>query len=201
MSCPKIRSLICGALLAACMPVLAQQADAPITQQTVEKLIQRLAAAEARIKELEDRLGPQVGQPAPPAAAPAPELPPPEEPHDHMDMAAGGPALKIRGFLDLNLGFGTDANALIFPLGAPVHTTFQSGEFDLFMSSRLSGKISFLDEVVIGSDATNYWGLDIERLQLTYKVNPYFEISGAYSNPKMIMRSLPVPVLDDPDEG
>ena len=178
MSCPTIRSLICGALLAACMPVLAQQADAPITQQTVEKLIQRLAAAEARIKELEDRLGPQVGQPAPPAAAPAPELPPPEEPPDHMDMAAGGPALKIRGFLDLNLGFGADANALIFPLGAPVHTTFQSGEFDLFMSSRLSDKISFLDEVVIGSDATNYWGLDIERLQLTYKVNPYFEISG-----------------------
>ncbi len=30
----------------------------------------------------------------------------------------------------------------------------------------------------MASDQTNYWGLDIERLQLTYKQNKYFEISG-----------------------
>ncbi len=95
-----------------------------------------------------------------------------------MDMSEGGPRMKIRGFADFNLGVGSVANPLIFPLPAPVHTTFQSGEFDLFFSSRLSRCLSFLGEVVIGSDQTNEWGLDIERLQITLRASPFFEISG-----------------------
>jgi hypothetical protein len=79
---------------------------------------------------------------------------------------------------DFNLGFGSAANALIFPLPAPVHNTFQFGEVDLFLSSRLSSKLSMVSEIIYGSDQTNFWGLDIERLQLTYKVNPYFQFSG-----------------------
>src|SRR5581483_2283037 len=47
-----------------------------------------------------------------------------------------------------------------------------------FMSSKLSDRLSFVSELVVGSDPTNEWGLDIERLQLTYKRNKYFEISG-----------------------
>ena len=61
---------------------------------------------------------------------------------------------------------------------APATTTFQFGEFDLFLSSRLSKKINFLAEIVYGSDHTNVWGLDIERLQVTYKPSQYFEIGG-----------------------
>ena len=61
---------------------------------------------------------------------------------------------------------------------APVHNTFQIGEFDLFLSSRLSRQVSFLSELVIGADQTNSWGLDIERLQISYKPSHYFEISG-----------------------
>jgi hypothetical protein len=99
--------------------------------------------------------------------------------HEHsMQLPGGGPVLKIRGFADFNLGFGSDANSLIFPLPKPVHNTFQIGEFDLFFSSRLSRKVSFLSELIVGTDASNEWGLDIERLQISYKVNHYFEISG-----------------------
>lgn len=121
------------------------------------------------------------------AAAPTPAelLAPPEqvaapEEHEHtIRMPGGGPELKIRGFADFNLDFGTAANPLIFPLDVPkVHNTFQFGEFDLFLSSRLSQKVSFVSEIVYGSDATNVWGLDIERLQVSYKVNPYFQVSG-----------------------
>jgi hypothetical protein len=102
-----------------------------------------------------------------------------ESSHEHtMELPGGGPALKIRGFFDFNLGLGTSANPLIFPLGAPPHNTFQAGEFDLFMTSELSDSLSFLSEVIIGSDATNEWGLDIERVQLTYKPSDYFQISG-----------------------
>jgi hypothetical protein len=95
-----------------------------------------------------------------------------------MELPGGGPTLKIRGFFDMDFGVGSDANPLIFPLGAPAHTTFQLGEFDLFISSHLSKELSFLSEVIIGADATNYWGLDIERAQLTYRPSEYFELSG-----------------------
>src|SRR5262249_17967148 len=85
-----------------------------------------------------------------------------------MELPGGGPALKIRGFLDFNLGLGTDANPLIYPLGARAHSSFQLGELDLFMTSKLSDTVSFLSEIVIGSDATNAWGVDIDREQLSY---------------------------------
>ncbi len=124
---------------------------------------------------------------AEPAAAPAVEAAPvpsvQSEPesggHEHsMQLPGGGPVLKIRGFADFNLGFGSDANPLIFPLPPPIHNSFQIGEFDLFLSSKLSKQVSFLGEIVIGADQTNFWGLDIERMQISYKPSHYFEVSG-----------------------
>ena len=102
-----------------------------------------------------------------------------EPPGGHsMELPGGGPALKIRGFLDFNLGLGTDANPFIYPLGRMPHSSFQLGELDLFMTSKLSDTVSFLSEVIIGSDATNAWGIDIERAELTYKPSDYFQISA-----------------------
>ncbi len=204
------------------MPAAAQQsATAPgeqtvvVSQKTIDDLRKELAAHEARIKELEDRLAQQSNRPTPdqvtpapqpaaaqpPASAAGPQAPataatpapatsapetPPESPSPDMmasqghtmDLPGGGPKLNIRGFFDFNFGIGRDANPLIFPLNAPIHSTFQSGEFDLFITSKLSDTISFLSELVVGSDPTNEWGLDIERLQLTYRPSPYFEISA-----------------------
>jgi len=101
------------------------------------------------------------------------------DPHDHMlNMPGGGPTLKIRGFFDFDYGMGSVANPLIFPLGAPTHDTFQAGEFDLFISSKLSKHLSFIGEIVFGSDRTNLFGIDIERYELTYKHNKYFELSA-----------------------
>jgi hypothetical protein len=98
--------------------------------------------------------------------------------HDHTMEIPGGPALKIRGFLDLNFLAGSPANPLQFPLGVPSHTTFQLGEFDLFVTSKLSEDLSFLAEMVVAADQTNQVGVDLERLQLTYKASPFFEVSG-----------------------
>ena len=106
---------------------------------------------------------------------------PERSPEHTMQIPGGGPELKIRGFLDFNFGLGSVANPLIYPLTIPpqpVHNSFQFGEFDLFMTSQLSDTVGFLSEVVFGSDASNFWGIDIERAQLTYKPNDYFQISG-----------------------
>jgi hypothetical protein len=100
-----------------------------------------------------------------------------------------GPALSIRGFFDFNFGVGSIANPLVFPIidngcgtcGNPVtppHTTFQAGEFDLFFTSKLSDRLSFLAEVVLGPDTTNEFNVDIERYQLTYQANRYFSVSA-----------------------
>jgi hypothetical protein len=173
---------------------------------TIEKLADRVAAQEARIQELEaDRAAVRAAAgiqpvkfepavyaspaaPAEPPAAPVPPANPVVEPpqnsvgedaHDHMvQLPGGGPALKIRGFFDFNFGLGTASNNLVFPLPPAGRSTFQAGEMDLFLSSKLARNLSFIGEIVIGSDQTNEWGLDIERIQLTYRPSKYFEISG-----------------------
>ncbi len=107
----------------------------------------------------------------------------------NMQIPGGGPKLNIRGFFDFNFGAGSIANPLIFPIATngcqtcgnpqtPAHSTFQAGEFDLFMTSKLSEHMSFIGEVVFGADTTNEFSIDIERYQLTYRQNDYFSISA-----------------------
>jgi hypothetical protein len=194
-------------------------AQQPVSQSMVEELLRRLAASEARIGELEQKVvalsaspstsapvaltttaGPSIASPQQTIsiATPVPGAPLPAEtstdalkdPHDHMiNLPGGGPTLKIRGFFDFNFGVGSIANPLVYPIAddgcgtcgnpaTPAHTTFQAGEFDLFMTSQLSEHLSFVAEVVLGPDNTNVFGLDIERYQLTYKVNRYLSATG-----------------------
>jgi hypothetical protein len=124
------------------------------------------------------------------SAAPAPQETPVTQAADvdmggHSMSIPGGPVIKFRGFFDFNFGVGSIANPLVFPIidggcgtcGNPVtipHTSFQAGEFDLFITSKLSQRLSFLAEVVLGPDDTNIFGVDIERYQLTYKANRNF---------------------------
>jgi hypothetical protein len=147
-------------------------------------------AAPAPLSSLPEKVesAPSSSTVASPAVAPIPmatvasiPAPPPQDEGGHDMTLLGGPKLNIRGFLDFNLGLGSIANPLIYPLTippTPVHNTFQLGEFDLFLNSRLSSTISFLGEVVLAADASNFWGLDVERAQITYKPSEYFQISG-----------------------
>jgi hypothetical protein len=166
------------------------------SQTTIQALLDRLTAAEARIRELELR----QNLPAPPTQASAapgmaliphanpgadpstagvsPAQPEPDDLHEHTMEIPGGPELKIRGFFDFNYGMGRNANPLQFPLGDQAHNTFQAGEFDLFVTSKLSEHFDFIGEMVFGWDQTNYLGVDIERYQLNYKQNEYFQISA-----------------------
>ncbi len=173
----------------------------------ISQLTDQLRAQDARLKELEAEVSqlkqaqanpPAAGAAPPtgaePAAAPPAEAPPlpvmqQEEGGGHNMSLGGGPVLNIRGFFDFNFGAGSIANPLVFPIinngcgncGNPLtppHTAFQAGEFDLFLTSKLSHSLSFLAEVVLGPDDTNVFGPDIERYSLTYKANRYFSASA-----------------------
>jgi hypothetical protein len=175
--------------------------------------LDRLAAQEARIQQLELTVRQLTGTASPavigaPAAAPISSLPvvaaaplaalappaiapnqegvttPPDsapseaEAPDHMMSIPNGPILHIRGFFDFNFDKGLAAENLQYPVGTTPNTTFRAGEFDLFMTSQLSDKLSFLAELVFGVDQTNKFDADIERFELTYRPTKYFEISA-----------------------
>jgi len=184
------------------LTVNAQTSSDPApTNETIKQLMDRLSAAEAKIKQLEAaQAGNQAANPTPapatpaattpaaaaapqePAPAPVPEPAPAEAPTDqsmdHMMTVPGGPVLHFRGFFDIDFDKGLAAENLSYPGGTTPNSTFRTGEFDLFMTSQLSDKLSFLSELVFSTDQTNAFGVDLERFQLTYRPSKYFEISA-----------------------
>ncbi len=202
MSRPFIWCCLAFFVLAATLS--AQQSD----QETIRQLTVRLAESERRIQALEEKLGMPATPSAPASALAQASSPSAAEAEanakaaqaqaeaqaegmqgHNMQIPGGGPVLNIRGFFDFNFGTGSIANPLIFPVATngcmvcgnpetPPHTAFQAGEFDLFMTSKLSDHLSFLSEMVFGADTTNEFGIDIERYELTYRLNDYFAISA-----------------------
>lgn len=178
----------------------AQQIDAPkdLNPQTAQVLMQRIDQLEARLKEVEAALA--KSQASNPSIATAqmvkqnPEQPvaPPQEPEhtqepvqapEHQAEAAaahpeGEPMdlnktlMQIRGFADTDL---TGSSMKGF------HTSFSLGQVNLFITSDLSDKLKFLSEVVFEAGPDNVFGVDVERLLLTYRFNKYFNLAvGRY---------------------
>jgi hypothetical protein len=170
-------------------------AQAPDDHQLILQLAEEVRELRAEVSRLKGETpAVPVLQPAPVASllqpvlaavAPVPSTPPavPAQPpadmdHDHMMAIPDGPELHFRGFFDVDFDDGSVAQNLQYPLGVPAHSSFRSGEFDLFMTSQLSDKLSFLAETVFASDQGNDFEVDIERFQLTYQQNQYFQISA-----------------------
>jgi len=163
--------------------LILQQDDHQLILQLLEE-VQDLRAEMIRLKgEVSSPAPDPIPKSAPPiqaALTPASALPPPPDidSHDHMMAIPDGPELHFRGFFDVDFDDGAVAQNLQYPLGVPAHSSFRSGEFDLFMSSQLSEKLSFLAETVFSSDQTNSFSVDLERFQLTYQASQYFQISA-----------------------
>ncbi|MGA8493822.1 MAG: hypothetical protein WB711_25605 [Terriglobales bacterium] len=142
----------------------AQQATSDATTQadTDQQLQQRIKELEIKVKQLEDK-------PAPPAPVP----PPAPEPQPTIDAPVVN---EVAPRLHLNV-FG-DVGAQSYN-----HTpdTFLFGSLDLFMTARLSDKVSTLGEVLFTAENDNSISPDVERLLLTYRQNDYFAASvGRY---------------------
>lgn len=143
--------------------------------------MRRLAESEARIQVLERRLA--VAAPLSSTASavmPEPVAPKTEDlaaalvAHSgHNSMMSAGPRMELRGFADFSYRASSKKGTT---------SSFTLGQFDLFMSSKISEHWSVLAESVIqGDKQTNTFGFEVERLLATYRQNEYLNIAfGRY---------------------
>ena len=151
-------ALIALAWLGFAIPARAQQAsDSPPSQDKInQQLLDRIQQLEKQVQELK-------GQPVAAPAAPAPPPEPAVEPPAVHEVA---PRLQFNVFGDV--GFeATDRKAV-------TSNTFEIGSLDLFMTARLSPKLSLLGEVLFIPGPDNSISPDVERLLLQYRQSDYF---------------------------
>ena len=83
---------------------------------------------------------------------------------------------QIKGFVNIDFGAGTDSSK-------NWNNNFHLGQYDWFVSSQVTDKITFLGESVFEHDGASF-GVDVERVILKYTFNNYFKLSaGKYHTP------------------
>jgi hypothetical protein len=120
---------------------------------------------------------------------------------DTMDAGMGGdqinlpyiPQLKIRGFGDVR-GYLANQNLAVIgnEPGAPMlatqggYSTFSLGLMDLFVTSKISDRFSYLAEIGFEGEApSNGIAVDLERAQLSYTPNDKFSLSAGRTHAMM----------------
>jgi len=152
----------------------AQQTNAPsdMNPQTAQMLLQRMDQLEATVRELRAALAQAtaaIPKPTPPQAAP-PSQPEPEPQAEHPmseGMDLNKTLLRIRGFSDVTL-HGSNLKG--------DNTSFSLGQLDLFITSDVSEKLKFLSEIVFEAGRDNAFGVDVERLLLTYSFGDFLNV-------------------------
>lgn len=165
--------LFCGSLTT---PILrAQQSDASSESdhQLVQQLMKRIEQLEAQVKDLQ--AAGTSGVSRPPANQTSAETPPQvqtgmgaaPEPTGAETMDLNRTLLNIRGFSDVTLHGDNQKGDT---------TSFTIGQVDLFITSNVSDRLKFLSETVFEAGQDNNFGVDIERILLTYSFNDYLNI-------------------------
>lgn len=171
----------CACLLAISLAMgagsaFAQQASTPVDAETVKALIQRVQDLETQVQTLKSQVNsltaasqntPSVSSSSVAAANDTVLVKTMEQAGASMPThgieGLNTPRLQLRGFGDV--GWNTS------DLKGSTNS-FALGQFNLFITSRLSDKASFLAETVIEADpASNLFGIDLERLMLMYSVS------------------------------
>jgi hypothetical protein len=164
-------------ILSATAAANAQNApDDPRTRPVAaDDLARRIGQLEARVKDLEALLARTTATTQAPTTPAVAE--PPASAETAPDAMMGGgdetsPKLRLRGFGDVEAHTSNRPDDRF---------SFGLGQFDLFITSRLSERISFLSEMVLEANLENAFGFEIERAMLQYSVNEHLNIGmGRY---------------------
>jgi hypothetical protein len=166
--------------------VWAQTASSP-DQETVRALVQQVKDLQEKVAALEAKQNPApvASQPAP--AQPSTSTPAPQE-------TAASQEATFRDLHDIHgiqwRGFG-EVNYKVLDQRQPELGTFGFvpgsagnffvGDFDLFLTSKITERANVLAEVVIGEGDAQSFDVDLERVLFKYDYNDYFHLSlGRY---------------------
>jgi hypothetical protein len=160
-------------------PALHAQPSAPQPSddhQLIQQLLRRVNELEAEVKRLRGESVTPAPAPAPsPAAAPqVTETPAPSSAISDATMQgmhslpeiAG---LQFRGFSDNGFTASTQQGS---------HSTFYTGGFNLFMTSRLSDQFSVLGELLFEFTPTNQIVTGLQRAEFHYTPSDYFNLTA-----------------------
>ena len=141
--------------------------------ELIQQLLRRVNELEAEVQRLKQS-APGASQPAAAAAGqqlPAPVLPPASDAQQMLQnmQPTGLPAMHFQGFSDIQY-HASDQKL--------DHNAFSLGQFNLFITNRLSDKFSILAEAVVEADPQNAFGIELERLLFQYSANDYFNLSA-----------------------
>src|SRR5262249_12368842 len=151
-------------------------------QQKIEKLEERLQQVESQQRAAQNsastnppQVPVQIRQEAEtPTAAAQPTVVDTQAAMAAMDHSSQLP-LRIRGYADIGF-FANDG--VITPEN---HPSFVLGQFNLFMTSRISPRAGVLAELVVEPESDNGVGVDLERLLFNYSVSDSLNFSvGRY---------------------
>lgn len=163
-----------------------QQTIALLAQQ-VKELQKQTAELQAKLQALEAERSATIASPSTPAAVPAPQTtPPPASAEPSPGLIASLHDLhriEWRGFgevdykvLDQRQG---ETSSYGFVPGSAGN--FYTGDFGLFLTSKISDKASVLSEMIFEETDAQRYKIDLRRLLLSYQVNDHLKMSfGRY---------------------
>jgi hypothetical protein len=100
---------------------------------------------------------------------------------DEDHVTSLGP-VKLQGFSDFDFGRPWFEKQPANGLRGSTNS-FNIGDFDLFVNTRISDHWSVLGELLISSDFSNEFGAEMDRLMVTYTANDYLKVSfGKYAS-------------------
>jgi len=157
-------------------PLIGAQ-TATTDHELILQLMSRIQGLEAEVQRLKE-----VSPDAVSAANVAPSqssAASPASPNANQGSAIAGTAhdMSVPGLENLHIQGFSDIQ--YHASGMPGdHNSFGLGQFNLFITNRLSNKLSVLGEVIIEADTLNAVGVDLERLLFQYSANDYFNLSA-----------------------
>jgi len=178
--------LITTAVVITLLASILRAQDAGNTEQaTIRLLVKQVKELQEKVKALEAAAKPQATDAV--ASAPSPPQTTPQEERVTTEEAP----LALHDLHGIRwLGFGeVDYKVLdqrIPELGTFGFTpgsagNFYTGDFDLFLTSRINDKATILSEIVFGEGPDQTFNVDLERLLLKYQYSDYLKLSfGRY---------------------
>lgn len=195
--------LLCRAILVAFLPAVffcrseGQTGEAG-SQVTVQQLAQQIKELQQHERELQDRLAAlESNQPVHPPLQPdpAPETPAPvaapDPPTDSHPASPQTPPAEMHSLHGIQWrGFGEVDYKVLNQRTAELGTygfvpgssgNFYTGDFDLFLTSRLTDKVSVLSEIDFEEEDAQSYKLDLRRMLFKYDPDDHLRISlGRY---------------------